>query len=107
MIIELYAAPSTGTVSPMPESPVSNIRGELPDDEPSVDFGNLLGSFDSREEAIEFVVKQLTDQHLTITQQETGPFNEYTHIDWLTMTTAAGHSPASQQHYYLISDEGY
>ncbi len=104
MLVELYAAPAA---APQPtESPVSNAVGELPEQEPSLSPDQLLGSFDSREEAITFAKEQLANggQHLTDTQS--GMFDEHTHIEWLTLTTT--HNDASTHTtYYLVTDEGY
>ncbi len=105
MIIELYTAPepAQGVI----ESPVSNIRGELPEQEPTLDSENLLGSFDSREEAIDFIGNQAAGQNQTVTDSQSAPFNEYTHIEWLTVTVKTADQSTRRAHYYLVTDEGY
>ncbi len=104
MLVELYAAPAA---EPHPtESPVSNAVGELPDQEPSLSPDQLLGSFDSREEAITFAKEQLIDGGQNITDTQSGMFDEHTHIEWLTLTTTQ-HDAAMHKTFYLVTDEGY
>jgi hypothetical protein len=105
MIVELYTAPAVTTTQPT-ESPVSNPNGELPDQEPSLSPDQLLGSFDSREEAISFAKEQLADGGQTIADTQSGVFNDYTHIEWLTLTSTENGEPVHQT-YYLVTDEGY
>jgi hypothetical protein len=107
MTIELYAAPQSANPLSGPESPVSNVRGELPADEPTFDLKDLLGTFDSREEAIAFIEQQLVEENAEVTNQENGPFNDYIHVEWLTITTTTGDQPEKKQGYYLVTDEGY
>ncbi len=107
MIIELYKSPKVLNPSGHPESPVSNTKGELPDDEPALEFGDLIGSFDSREEAIAFVENQASERNQQITDTKSGPFNAYTHVEWLTVTVSTGGDQTENEDYYLVTDEGY
>ena len=106
MTVELYDAPAKSNQSGLLESPISNSQGELPDEEPTLDFGDLLGSFDSREEAITFIKNQLAEQNQEVTDSHSAPFDEYTHVEWLTFTIAAD-SQTQSKSYYLVTDEGY
>lgn len=106
MTIELYAVPETDT-SGLIESPVSNIKGELPEQEPALNLGDLLGSFDSGEEAIEFVTKQLTDKNQVVIDSQSAPFDAYTHIEWLVVTSKSADQSTHTTKYYLVMDEGY
>lgn len=106
MIVELYIAPTVTTPQPT-ESPVSNPNGELPDQEPSLSPDQLLGSFDSRDEAITFAKEQLMNGGQNIVETQSGQFNEYTHIEWLTLTTTAPNGESTPKTYYLVTDEGY
>ena len=106
MIIELYAAPlydGSESIS----SPVSNPTGELPDQEPSLDLGDLLGSFDSQAEAITFVTNQFTTNDQSVTDSRVISFNAYTHIELLTVTVQNGDQSTQDKNYYLVTDEGY
>ena len=107
MTIELYASSPANVPSEKPESPISNMPGELPDAEPDLDLGNLLGTFDSREEAISFLKKQAEEQNKLVTDSQTAPFNDYTHVEWLTLTVSAEGQGKQQENYYLVTDEGY
>ncbi len=106
MIIELYAAP-TSDVSGAVDSPISNTTGALPDQEPALDLGDLLGTFDSREEAINFVQNQATAQNQEVSDTHYASFNVYTHVDWLTVTFKNADQSTENKHYYLVTDEGY
>lgn len=106
MTVELYDAPAKSNQSGLLESPISNIQGELPGEEPTLDFGDLLGSFDSREEAVAFIKNQLSEQNQEVTDSHSAPFNEYTHVEWLAFTIAANNQTHSKS-YYLVTDEGY
>ncbi|GAB4035892.1 hypothetical protein [Spirosoma jeollabukense] len=107
MTIELYDAPAKANQSGHPGSPISNTQGELPNEEPTLDFGDLLGSFDSREEAIDFIKDQLAGQSQEVTDSHSAPFDEYTHVEWLTFTIAAPDQQIQSKSYYLVTDEGY
>ena len=108
MTIELYTAPTTATPSETNESPISNPTGELPEQEPALDLADLLGSFSSREEALEFIQTQLAAQKQSITDTQSAPFSEYTHIEWLTITTKTEDQQTASKSYYLVNaDEGY
>lgn len=107
MTIELYASPKTTGSSEHPESPVSNTNGELPDTEPTLDFGDLIDTFDSREEAISFIEKQLAERNQVLTETTSGPFDAYTHVEWLTINTLTEDKQARSEQYYLVTDEGY
>ncbi len=106
MTIELYKAP----VSDAPEteeSPISNPSGELPDQEPEFKPDDLLGSFDSREEAQAFVQDQLAGQNQVVTDSRIVPFNAYTHVERLTVTIQTDDQSGQYKNYYLVADEGY
>jgi hypothetical protein len=107
MTIELYVSPQTPNQSERPESPISNINGELPDEEPVLDFGDLLGSFDSREEAIAFIQQQVAQRNQVVTDSYSVPFNEYTHVEWLTVKILTEGQQTESEYYYLVTDEGY
>lgn len=107
MIVELYARPEPANPSGRPESPISNTAGELPDDEPTLDFGDLIGSYDSREEAIAFIHQELESRNQTLVDTRSAPFNPYTHVEWLSVTVSTGNQPDEVRNYYLVSDEGY
>lgn len=106
MTIELYAAPDA-TQSGLVESPVSNTTGELPEQEPTLNFGDLLGSFSSREAAIGFIGEQVEKRNQVMSDSKSAPFNEYTHIEWLTITVETGGQSTQNENYYLVTDEGY
>lgn len=107
MTIELYASPKTTSGSERPESPVSNTKGELPDEEPSLDFGDLIDTFDSREEAISFIEKQVANRNQVLTETNSGSFDEYTHVEWLTVKMLTEDKQTESESYYLVTDEGY
>ncbi|MFD2934545.1 hypothetical protein [Spirosoma flavum] len=107
MIIELYASPQTPTTSGLPESPISNTTGELPDQEPALDLGNLLGSFSSREEVMAYIGQRVLQQNGLIIDSRSAPFNEYTHVEWLTITLKSEDQSTQSENYYLVTDEGY
>ncbi|GAB3513655.1 hypothetical protein GCM10027341_55930 [Spirosoma knui] len=102
MTIELYAAPATAAEGAV-DSPISNVVGTLPEQEPDFNQSDLLGSFDSKEEAIAFARQQLEADQQVVTDCQVVPFNVYTHVEWLTLTTA----DAGSKNYYLVTDEGY
>ena len=106
MIIELYEAPESDS-SEATNSPISTTTGELPQQEPDLDLGNLLGSFDSREEALAFVQNQLAHQNRRITNTRIVPFNAYIHVEWLTVTLQKEDQSTDRKNYYLVTDEGY
>lgn len=105
MLVELYAVPEVVSAQ-LTESPVSNPGGELPQQEPALSPDQLLGSFDSREEAITFAKEQLVDGGQSITDTQSGIFNEHTHIEWLLLTTTQNGTSVYTA-YYLVTDEGY
>lgn len=107
MIIELYASPKPTSGSAHPESPVSNTKGELPEAEPTLDFGDLIDTFDSREEAISFIEKQVADRNQVLTETKSGRFDEYTHVEWLTVEVLTEDKQTESENYYLVTDEGY
>ncbi|GAB3794360.1 hypothetical protein GCM10028819_07810 [Spirosoma humi] len=107
MTIELYASPQTRTESNPPESPVSNLKGELPEAEPTLDFGDLINTFDSREEAISFLEKQAAERNQELIKTESGPFDAYTHVEWLTVEILTEGKQTESMNYYLVTDEGY
>lgn len=107
MTIELYASPKTPTELEHPESPVSNTKGELPEEEPTLDFGDLIDTFDSREEAISFIRQQLAERNQVLTETESGPFDAYTHVEWLTVKILTEDKQTQSENYYLVTDEGY
>jgi hypothetical protein len=106
MIIELYVAPDSGQSTAI-DSPISNTEGELPEQEPTLDPDNLLGSFDSREEAINFVQNQAATQQQEVADTQSAPFNAYTHVEWLTVTVKNTDQSTQTANYYLVTDEGY
>lgn len=106
MIIELYATPPSNGSGPI-DSPVSNTTGELPDQEPSLDLGDLLGSFDSQEEAVAFITEQFSATNQSVTDSRVIPFDAYTHIELLTVTVQNGDQSTQTINYYLVSDQGY
>ncbi len=106
MIIELYAVPTTDPEGAT-DSPISNTTGTLPDQEPALDLGDLLGSFDSREEAINFIQTQAAARNQEVADTNTAPFNEYTRVDWLTVTLKNIDQTTQHERYYLVTDEGY
>ncbi|SOD80485.1 hypothetical protein [Spirosoma fluviale] len=107
MTIELYKALNANNPTEHPDSPVSNIAGELPDDEPSLDFGDLLGTFSSREDAIAYINQQVADQGLAVLDTQSSPYNEYTHVEWLTVIVEQKDQSTQNESYYLVTDEGY
>ena len=107
MTIELYASPKTTSGAEPPESPVSNAKGELPDEEPTLDFGDLIDTFDSREEAISFIEKQIADRNQVLTETKSGLFDAYTHVEWLTVKMLTEDKQSQSENYYLVADEGY
>lgn len=108
MTIELYAAPKMADQSEPAESPISNTMGTLPDQEPTLDLADLLGSFSSQEETLEFIRTQLAAQKQIITDSRSAPFSEYTHIEWLTLTIKTEDQQTESRSYYLVvADEGY
>ena len=107
MIVELYASPKTPNSSGRPESPISNTKGELPDEEPALDFGDLIGSFPSREEAIAFIQEQVEVRNQVLTDSRSAPFNDYTHVELLTITISTDDQKTETDNYYLVTDEGY
>ncbi|UFH52232.1 hypothetical protein [Spirosoma sp. KNUC1025] len=106
MTIELYAAPTTDS-SEAVDSPISSTSGELPDQEPALDLGDLLGSFDSREEAVNFVQNQVAVDNEEVADTHITLFNAYTHVELLTVTIQSQDQSTLQKNYYLVSDEGY
>lgn len=107
MTIELYASPKTPSESNRPESPVSNLKGELPEAEPTLDFGDLIDTFDSREDAISFIKKQVAERNQVLAETESGPFDAYTHVEWLTVKILTEDKQTESENYYLVTDEGY
>jgi hypothetical protein len=106
MIIELYTAPAADSSADV-ESPISSITGELPDQEPTLDLGDLLGSFDSREEAISSVEQTVKEANQSVIDNTVSPFNDYTHIELLTVTVQNQDQSTHTKRYYLVTDEGY
>ena len=106
MTIELYEAPASDA-SEAADSPISNVTGELPEQEPEFRPDQLLGSFDSREEAVAFVRDQLSAQNQVVTDSRVVPFSEYTHVERLTVTVQADDQVGQYKNYYLVADEGY
>ncbi|QKZ13686.1 hypothetical protein [Spirosoma sp. KUDC1026] len=106
MIVELYTAPDSSPSAPV-DLPISNTAGELPEQEPTLDPGNLLGSFDSRDEAINFVQNQAAAQQQEVADTQSAPFNAYTHVEWLTVTLKNADQSTQTTNYYLVTDEGY
>ena len=106
MIVELYEAPASDESAAI-NSPVSNTTGELPEQEPALDLGDLLGSFDSQEEAVAFIQDQAANQNQHVTNRQIVPFNAYTHVEWLTVTIQSEDRSTQHRNYYLVTDEGY
>jgi len=106
MTIELYAVPGNVT-SESVESPISNTSGELPEQEPTLNLGDLIGSFDSEEEVIAFLNEQLSARNQTLTDSQIVAFDPYTHVKRLQLTIQHEDRSTNQQHYYLVTDEGY
>jgi hypothetical protein len=107
MTIELYASSPVENQSEKPEAPISNLNGELPDAEPALDLGDLIGTFDSREEALLFLEKQAEQRNRVVTDSQSAPYNDYTHVEWLTVTISGGEQEDQKENYYLVTDEGY
>lgn len=107
MTIELYKAPQVNTPTEYPESPVSNVAGELPDDEPGLNLGDMVGSFSSREEAMAFIEQQATATGSIVVDHQSSPYNEYTHVEWLTVVVQQADQSTQNESYYLVTDEGY
>lgn len=106
MTIELYEAPGADSAEAI-NSPISSTTGELPDQEPDLDLGDLLGSFDSQEEAIIFLEKQAAQQNQQITDSTIVAYNAYTHVSLLTVTIQGNEQSTEQKNYYLVTDQGY
>ncbi len=106
MIVELYASPLSSTAE-HPELPISNTVGELPDEEPSLNLGDLLGSFSSRNEALEYIQQQVAERSELVVESQGAPFDDYTHVEWLTITIKTETQKTENRNYYLVSDEGY
>ncbi|QIP13437.1 hypothetical protein G8759_12765 [Spirosoma aureum] len=106
MTLELYLVSSSDSPAEV-TSPISNTMGELPDQEPTLDLGDLLGSFDSKEEVLTFVQTQLSIQNQQVIDSHISPFNAYTHVEWLTVTIQNEDQSTFHKNYYLVSDEGY
>ena len=106
MTIELYAAP-VADASETINSPISNTAGELPDQEPALDLGDTLGSFDSQEEAIAFVGAEASRQNQQVVDSQIVSFDAYTHVTGLTVTIQNEDQTTQQKNYYLVTDEGY
>ena len=106
MIVELYVAPAADS-SEVAESPISSTTGELPDQEPTLDPANLLGSFDSREEAVSSAEQKAKGDNQSIMNSAISPFNAYTHVELLTITVQNQDQSTGTAHYYLVTDEGY
>ncbi len=106
MIVELYTAPATNSLEDA-ESPISSTSGELPDQEPTLNPANLLGSFDSREDAIMSVEQSVKDRNESVIDSTVSPFNAYTHVELLTVTIQDKDQSTRTKFYYLVTDEGY
>ncbi|GAB4034677.1 hypothetical protein [Spirosoma gilvum] len=106
MTIELYNTSLTDSSEPI-DSPISNINGELPDQEPVLELGNLLGSFDTREEALAFVNDQAASQQQQVTDSRIVKFDAYTHVELLAVTLQQSDQSTAFRNYYLVLDEGY
>lgn len=106
MTIELYSTSPTDSSVPV-ESPISNTMGELPAQEPTLDLGNLLGSFDSREETLAFVQAQADTQQQQVTDSRIVKFDAYTHVELLTVTLQQADQSTAYKNFYLVLDEGY
>lgn len=106
MTIELYTAPINYSEEPA-ESPISNTTGELPEQEPTLDLGDLLGSFDSQEEALDFIQNQTLPQGQSVIDTVIVVFNPYTHVELLTVTVQNEDQSTYPKSFYLVTDEGY
>jgi len=106
MTIELYTAPINDSQGPV-DSPISNTTGELPDQEPTLDLGDLLGSFDSQEEALDFIQNQTLSDGQSVIDTVIVLFNPYTHVELLTVTIQNEDQSTYPKSYYLVTDEGY
>ncbi|GAB3702922.1 hypothetical protein GCM10027592_32830 [Spirosoma flavus] len=106
MTIELYSVPVTDT-SNVANSPISNTVGELPEQEPEFSPDNLLGSFDTQEEALSFVKNDTSGNNQTITDTQIRPFDPYTHVELLTVTIRNEDQSTITKQFYLVNDEGY
>ncbi|WP_018623070.1 hypothetical protein [Spirosoma luteum] len=106
MLVELYTAPATNS-SEVAESPISSTSGELPEQEPTLELGDLLGSFDSREEAISSVERTGKEANQSVIDSTVSPFNDYTHVELLTVTVQNRDQSTHTKLYYLVTDEGY
>lgn len=105
MTIELYSAASTDFSAI--NSPISNTTGELPEQEPDLNFGDLLDSFDSREEALAYIEKKILANDQLLLKNHITPFNAYTHVELLTLTIQHTDQSVHTQQYYFVTDEGY
>ncbi|GAB4051415.1 hypothetical protein [Spirosoma litoris] len=106
MTIELYTAPINDSEEPA-DSPISNTTGELPDQEPALNLGDLLGSFDSQDEALEFIKTQTLSQGQSIIDSVIVLFSPYTHVEFLTVTIQNDDQSTYPKSFYLVTDEGY
>jgi hypothetical protein len=106
MTLELYLVSSSDSPAVV-TSPISNTTGELPEQEPTLDLGDLLGSFDSKEEVLTFVQTQLSFPNQQVIDNRISPFNAYTHVEWLTVTIQNEDLSTFHKNYYVVSDEGY
>lgn len=106
MTIELYTAPINESEKPI-DSPISNTTGELPDQEPALDLGDLVGSFDSQEEAVDFIKNQLVPQGQSVIDSVIVLFDPYTHVEFLTVTIQNEDQSTYPKSFYLVTDEGY
>lgn len=106
MTIELYEAPGADAPEAI-NSPISSTSGELPNQEPALNLGDLLGSFDSQEEAITFIEEQAAQQNQQIIDSTIVAYNAYTHVSLLTVTIQNKEQSTQQKNYYLVTDEGY
>jgi hypothetical protein len=106
MTLELYLVSSSDSPAVV-TSPISNTTGELPEQEPTLDLGDLLGSFDSKEEVLTFVQTQLSFPNQQVIDSRISPFNAYTHVEWLTVTIQNEDLSTFHKNYYVVSDEGY
>ena len=106
MTIELYAASAQEASEPV-DSPISNLPGKLPDEEPALNPDDLLGTFDSREEALVFLKNLLAAEQQVILDSRITPFSQYTHIESLTVTVRDVDAATQRRQYYVVTDEGY
>lgn len=106
MTIELYAAPVTDPAQAI-DSPISNTTGTLPDHEPALDLKDLVGTFDSREEAIAYIQRALEAGDNVVVDSHRAPFDDYTHVESLTISIRNRNQSTERRHYYLVTDEGY